>query len=265
MKSKTVIHGIGYIFISILVLFPIFWGIRTSIAPSYCVKLIPPRITFEHYQSILSEQAFFLYVKNSLIVSLGAIALILPVSLLSGYALARFKFPGKKFGILFLIFPLLPPIAILVPLIMYVRKLGLYNTLFGVTLTNAIFNLPFAVWMVRGFILSIPVEIEEAAALDGCSKIRIILKITIPLGTLGLIAAAAFVFITTWNNYLYAFAFTSSPSLRVLPLAIQVFLGAWGIQWGGLTAAGNLSLIPAIVLFLIFQKWFVAGMVGAGK
>lgn len=262
MKLKTVVKWVGYVAISFFVLFPIFWGLRTSVAPSYDVRLIPTRITFEHYNHILFQRDFFVYLKNSLSVALATTFAALLMSLLAGYALARFEFPGRRFGIFFLLFPLLPAIAILVPLIRYLNSLGLINTLTALIVVNIAFNLSFAVWMVRGFCLAIPVEIEEAAMLDGCSRIGVLFRITIPLATFGLVAAAIFVFINTWNNYLYAFAFTSSPKLRVLPLAVLAFLGAWGTNWGGLTAMGLLTTIPPIVLFLIFQKWFIEGMVG---
>jgi ABC-type glycerol-3-phosphate transport system permease component len=191
------------------------------------------------------------------------VLITLILSLFGSYALARFNFPGKNFGIVFLVFPLLPPAAILVPLVSYVNRLGLYDTLAAVILINMVFNLPFAVWMLRNFVLTNPIEVEEAAYLDGCSHVAVLWRIAIPSMAPGLIAVAVFVFINSWNNYLYAFALTASQSLRVLPQGIFAFLGTWGTYWGGLSAAGILTLIPPVAMFLVFHKWFIAGLLGA--
>lgn len=259
---KSVVSWVGFIIISAFVLFPFFWGIRTSFAPQYELAFLPSRLTLEHYQRIFSRPEFFNYFKNSLAVTLGAVGFTLPLSLLGGYAIARFNFPGKQFSILFLVFPLLPLIAVLVPMVSYMYDLGLYDTLFALVLVNSVFNLPFALWMLRNFIINTPVEIEEASLLDGCSKLGALYRIAIPLMLPGLIAVIVFVFITTWNNYLYAAALTSSPEIRVLPQGLLSYIGVWGTYWGGLTAAGILALIPPLVLFLFFQKWFIAGLFG---
>ncbi|MFQ5795992.1 MAG: carbohydrate ABC transporter permease [Candidatus Bipolaricaulia bacterium] len=261
-RLGDVISWIGVILVTVFVLSPILWGLRTSLAPRFDKGIIPSDITVEHYQLILARPEFFIYTKNSLLVAAGAIAITLPVALLGGYALARFNFPGKNLSVLLLILPLLPAIAILIPLISYVNKLGLYNTHAVVIMANAVFNLPFAIWMLRNFILINPIEIEEAAMIDGCSRIRVLYRIAIPMMTPGLIAVAVFVFITSWNNYLYAFALTASPDLRVLPQGILSFIGVWGTNYGGLTAIGTLALIPPVALFLLFQRWFIAGVFG---
>jgi ABC-type glycerol-3-phosphate transport system permease component len=139
-------------------------------------------------------------------------------------------------------------------------KLGVYDSFMALILVNSVFNIPFALWMLRNFILNTPVEIEEAALLDGCSKIGALCRIALPLMLPGMIAVIVFVFITTWNNYLYAAALTSSMSVRVLPQGLLSFIGTWGMYWEGLCAAGMLTLIPPLVLFLFFQKWFIAGL-----
>jgi multiple sugar transport system permease protein len=140
------------------------------------------------------------------------------------------------------------------------RQLGLYDTLTAVILTNAVFALPLALWMLRNFVSSTPVEVEEAAQIDGCSLAGVLVRIVLPQAAPGIIAVAVCVFIGAWNNYLYAFALTSSQDLRVLPQAILAFLGAWGTYWGGLSAAGVVAVVPPVLFFLIFQRWFVAGI-----
>lgn len=266
-KWGNVLVWLGILFIAVIVFFPIGWGIKTSLtAPLGIGRKATGIIHFSSYAYLLSKPGFLLSMQNSLFVALGAIAFTLPLAILGGYALARFEFPGKRFSYLLMVLPLLPAIAVLVPLIIYMRMVGLYNTLGAVVLANVVFNLPFAVWMARGFILSIPVEIEEAAAIDGCSQVSILWRISLPLAAPGLIAIGIFILINAWNNYLYAFAFTTSTELRVLPHTLLSFLGAWGTNYGGLTAAATMAMIPPVVLFLVFQKWFIMGMLaGSGK
>jgi ABC-type glycerol-3-phosphate transport system permease component len=262
---KIILRGLftcALIFFAVFMLFPLLWGIRTSLAPALETRLIPSHLTLEHYASLLGRSEFFFYMRNSLLVSLSSILITVLFALLGGYALARMKFRGKGLGALLLVLPLLPPVAILVPLVSYFHKIHLYNTLFALVCANVVFNLPLTVWMLRNFILSHPVEIEEAARLDGCSRWACLFRITLPLLGPGLISVALFVFINSWNSYLYAFALTSSQSLRTLPQAILAFLGNWGTYWGGLCAAGMLVLLPPVVLFLAFQKWFIAGIFG---
>ena len=258
---SRLLHWLGLLTIAFLVLFPIYWGLRTSLAVPRDLSLLP-KITLEHYRFLLSQELFYVYIKNSLIVSLATVVVVLLPSLLSGYALARLRFWGRRLGIIFLLLPLLPSIAVLVPLIGYMYRLGLLNTLLGLIVLNAVFNLPFAVWMTRGFLLAVPEEVEEAAQLDGASRLGVLARITVPITAIGLFAVGAFVFIQTWNNYIFAYAIISSPAQRVVPMGILASLGAWGTQWGPLTAFGMLGVLPPIVLLLIFQRWFIAGMLG---
>lgn len=266
MKARAILSWIGIGAIALIVLFPIFWGIRTSITAPIIPGERVSGIHFNNYRYLLSQPLFRGYLRNSIVVSLGAVILALPLALFGGYALARFHFPGKRLGILILVLPLLPAIAVLIPLIIYMRALGLYNTLGAVILAHVVFNTPFAVWMVRGFILAIPSEIEEAAAIDGCSPMGVLFRVCLPIAAPGLIAVGIFVLINAWNNYLYAFAFITVPALRVLPQGILAFLGAWGTNYGGLTTASTLALIPPVAFFMAFQKWFIMGMLaGTGK
>lgn len=265
-KWKEVLSWLGILGIAVLVFFPIGWGLKTSVTAPLELWGTSGPVHLDNYAYILSQPEFVLYVRNSLIITLGAVLITLPMATFGGYALARFEFPGKRLSVLLMVLPLLPAIAVLVPLIIYMRMIGLYNTLGAVILANVVFNVPFAVWMARGFILSIPAEIEEAAAIDGCSRLGILWRVSLPLSAPGLIAVGIFILINSWNNYLYAFAFTTTPKLRVLPQALLAFLGAWGTNYGGLTAAATLALIPPVVLFLVFQKWFIMGMLaGSGK
>lgn len=261
---RLVLHWLGLLLIALFVLSPLAWALRTSFAVARDFRLFPS-LTLENYRFLLSQPLFYTYVKNSLVVTVSSVLIVLALSLLAGYALAKLRFPGRRFGILFLLVPLIPPIAVLVPLIGFMFRAGLYDTLAGLIALNSVFNLPFAVWMARGFILAVPEEVEEAAMLDGASRLGILVRIIVPLTTTGMIAVATYVFIQTWNNYIYAFAIISSPAERVVPMGILASLGAWGTQWGPLTAFGVLGVLPPILLLLLAQRWFVTGFVSAAK
>jgi len=245
---------------SAIALGPLLWIVRTSLAPDHTVSVIPPSVSLEHYRAVLSRPEIFRYLLNSIVVSFATVAIVVPTSLAAGYSLARYRFWGQRLAPLFLVAPLLPAIAILVPITRFMWYLRLLDTLAAVILTNAVFTLPLALWMLRNFVSGTPVEVEEAARIDGCSTAGVLARIVVPQAAPGVIAVAVCVFIGAWNNYLYAFALTSSQDLRVLPHAILAFLGQWGTYWGGLSAAGVMAVIPPVLLFLIFQKWFVAGI-----
>ena len=259
---RAALVWLGFIIIGIFSLGPIIWGIRTSVAPAHEAALIPSRFTLEHYAALFQRPEITQYLVNSLIVSSGAILVVVPIATLAAYALARLHFKGRQYGVLLLIMPMLPAIALLVPLIAYTNRLGIYNTYLAVILANAVFTVPFATWMLKDFIRSNPASIEESALIDGCSRIQMLIRISFPMMAPGLAAVIVFVFVMSWNNYVYAFALTASPRYRVLPQGILAFLGAWGTNWGGLTASGTIALIPPVVFFLFFRKRFVAGLFG---
>ncbi len=259
-RTNLVFNLIGIVFILVFIVFPLYWSIRTSFVPNRFRDFFPTDITLENYFFLFATGKFMNNIINSVIVSLSSLALSLPVSLLAGYALARFNFPGKRFSVILFFLPLLPAIAVLIPLILFVRTLGLYNTLFSVILANTIFTLPFAIWMIRGFMISIPAELEEAAMIDGATRLQALVRIVIPLSAPGLISVGIFVLLYSWNNYLFSYAFTTKPDLQIVPAAILGFISAWGVNYGGMNAAAVIASLPPLIFFLLFQKWFVQGI-----
>ncbi len=242
---------------------PILWGIRTSLSPDPGAgSLIPWRLTLEHYRKILSQGFFYQYALNSAIVSIGSLAVVAPLSLAAGYSLARFRFWGNRVAPLLLAFPLLPAITFLVPLARYLNVIGLYDSLPALILSNSAFCAPFCVWMMRNFVHTVPVSLEEAGLLDGCSRFSLLWRIVLPSALPGLMAVAVFVFVQVWNNFIFAYALTTNQSLQVLPKAVVGFIGSWRTDWGGLMAMGVLTLLPPVIVFQFLQKWFVAGMYG---
>jgi ABC-type glycerol-3-phosphate transport system permease component len=262
MLKQTILF-LCYLAIAIFALFPLLWGLKLSFTPRYDYGLIPDSLTLQHYQDILGKREIITYFFNSLKVSVGAIVLVVPLALLAAYALARFKFKGRDvLGLSLLILPLLPSTAILVPLVSYFNKLGLYNSLWGVVIVSMVFNLPLAIWMLRNFIINTPKTIEEAALIDGLNSYQTLFRVTLPMIRPGMVSVIIYVFITCWNNYTFSYALTTSQNKRVLSQALLAFLGSWGTNWGGLTAMGILMVLPPILLFLAFQDTFIAGMFG---
>jgi multiple sugar transport system permease protein len=262
--KKVIIWTFG-ILILLFVLFPVVWALKIAVSSKVELTLLPTSFTFDNFTQLFGRSEFLIYFRNSSIVSILCVVLTILISIPAAYALARFQFRGKKLSFLLLVFPLLPSISILVPLVSYFNSLGLYDSIFAVIIANIVFSLPFSIWMIRNYILTITYEIEEAALLDGCSHFKIIFRITIPIMLPGVIATSVFIFMGAWNNYLFSYALTSSQNLRVLPQGILSFLGSWGTQWGGLTAAGIITLLPPIMFFLIFQKWFIRGIIGGSS
>ncbi len=260
---KQILLFLLYFLIAIFALFPIIWGLKLSITPKYDYGLIPDSLTLKHYQDILGKKEILLYFFNSLKVSVGAIILALPISLFAAYALARFRFRGRNFlGMSLLILPMLPSTAILVPLVSYFNKLGLYNTIWGVIIVSMVFNLPLAIWMLRNFIINTPKAIEEAALIDGLNPYQTLFRVTLPMIRPGVVSVVIYIFINCWNGYTFSYALTTSQNKRVLAQGILAFLGTWGTNWGGLTAMGIIMILPPILLFLFFQDMFIAGMFG---
>ncbi|MQA85648.1 MAG: ABC transporter permease subunit [Streptosporangiales bacterium] len=266
MRTKGMLAGGATITLVLGTLFPLYWGVRTSLVANEDRSLFPTRPTLEGYYYVFHNGDFANAIINSSIVAVGAVIVTVPLAVLAGFALARFDFAGRRYGSLILLLPLVPAVAVLVPLIVYMRSLGMYNTLYAVILGASVFTLPFAIWMIRSFMLSVPMAVEEAALLDGCTRLGALLRVMLPLIAPGLVTASVFVFITAWNNYIYAVAFTTSEQLRVVPVAILGFITSWGTNYSGMNAAATLAMLPPLAFFLLFQKWFVQGLLaGTGR
>lgn len=253
--------------IALVCLFPILWGLSTSLKPTqdimrYPPRLIPETVSLEHYQT-LWDQNILHYVTNSALVSALTIALCLAVGSLAAYALARMQFRGKA-GVMFVIVAVMsvPVSSLLVPTFSFFAKVGLLNTREGLVLLYAAYELPMAVWLLSAFFQTIPVELERAAMIDGHSRMATILKVVLPLSRTGLIAVGLFVLTFAWNDFVVALVMTTNDSVRTLPIAIYNFLGYYGREWGPLTAGAMVSILPLIIIFVIFQRYFLSGMTG---
>jgi ABC-type glycerol-3-phosphate transport system permease component len=222
---------------------------------------IPKQISFEHYKEILNNPKMMRYFFNSFITAAASTIIALIIGVLGAYGFSRYKFPGRKTLLISIILTrILPRVALLVPFFIILQKLKIYNTRAGLILVFLTITMPLSIWLLKGFFDSIPHEIEEAAMIDGCSPLGIITRIIIPISLPGIAAVGMYVFITAWNEFLFALVLTSGEELRTISVALAFFIDEWGIKWGPLMAASILMSIPAIIVFTMFQKNLIKGL-----
>lgn len=249
----------------IFTLFPYYWMFVTSVktdADIYSNPILywPKNFTWENYKKLFGYFDFLKYMKNSLLIALGTTVLSLVVSTLAAYAFARFKFPGRKaLMAVFLSNNMFPTVLLMIPLYTIMRKLGLLYTYPGMILAYATFSIPFSVWLIQGFIRDVPFELEEAALVDGCTRVGAFTRVFLPLLTPCLLAAGVYMFMQAWNEFTLASMFTN-PDTRTIPIALNTLIGQLGVDWGLLCAGGVITCIPVTVMFFFAQKRLVAGM-----
>ena len=251
-------------------LFPFYWAVRSSFTPegdlfSTPLQYFPSHPTLENYRQALSTDFFRKALLNSFIVA-GAVTLIsLAIGALAAYALGRFRFRGRSFVLyLMLSMTIFPQIAILGALYTMITNFHLYDTLGALILTYLIFTLPFTVWVLTSFMRTLPVELEEAAYVDGATPLQVFYKVLLPLILPGLVTTGLLAFIAAWNEYLYALSFIQTPQNYTVPLAITSFVGksgaAFNVPWGQIMAATVIVTLPLIAITLILQKRILAGL-----
>lgn len=265
-EIPTFLRIIMIIFFLIWTLFPITWIVLTSLKPSneiisFPVKYLPSRLTFENYISLFTETKFPTFFLNSTVVSLVSALIVLVVAVFAGYGLARYEFKGKITFLLFILFTqMIPYMVILVPLFIIFSKLNLINNLMGLIIVYAVINIPFCVLLMRGFFERIPNSLEESAMVDGCSRIRALFVIILPIMIPGVISTFVFAFIGAWNELFFSIMFINSDIFKTLPVGMTSFILKYEVNWGAMTAATVLSLIPVTLLFIFVQKYIVQGL-----
>ena len=201
------------------------------------------------------------YFLNSFIITLSTTFLVIFVSIFSSYAFSRLKFIGRKFVLKFIILTqLFPLVVIIIPMYMVFAKIHLIDTYISLIIAYLSFTVPVGVWILRGFFKGIPYSLEEAAMVDGCTRLQAFLKVVLPLARPGISATSVYIFIVTWQEFMFALTFLSDQKMRTLPVGILDFIRQYGINWGGLMAASTLITIPVFIIFLILQKQFIAGL-----
>jgi ABC-type glycerol-3-phosphate transport system permease component len=247
-------------------LFPFVWMIVSSFKTPqelYAVRPVwlPEHPTLDHYRHVLGASNVPRYFVNSLIISRGSTLVALPRAIFAAYGFARFRFPGRRAGLAFVLAgQLLPTAAIIVPLFVTLRHLGLVNTYLGLILVYLILTLPLSVWMLTSSFTAIPVELEEAAIIDGASRLAILFRITLPLSLPGLVSVIVYAFVTTWNEFIFALVFAQDSQVKTLPIGIAEFTSEFNTDWGAVMAASMVMTVPVALAFLALQRLFVGGL-----
>jgi multiple sugar transport system permease protein len=253
--------------------FPLVWLISASLKSprefaSINPTFLPQAPTFSNFTGALEEQGLVRSMLNSLQISVATTVLVLIVSLPVAYALARLRSRLRPItNGWILVSQVFPVILIVIPLFVILRQLHLTNTLPGVVIVYMVWSMPFALWMLQGYVAAVPRELEEAASVDGASRLRTIVSIVMPLLRPGLIATAMFTFISAWNEFFFALVLLQDPQLKTLPLVLARFVGAEGqVQFGPLAAASVLATVPSLVFFAFLQRRLTSGLLsGAVK
>ena len=250
--------------------FPLIWMIVTSIKPQTELFRIPPTFwpettTFVHYWRLLVETPFLLYMRNSLIVSIGTTILVISVATLGAHSLVRFRYRGREFLAQAVLFTyLLPSVVLIIPLYLLMVWIGVANTLFSLVIAYTTFALPYALWLLRSFMAGIPDDLEAAAMVDGATRMGAFVDVILPQALPGIISTALFTMILAWNEYLFALVLVNTDSARPLTTGVMSMLvSAFNIEWSLLMAASVMMSVPLIVIFTFLQKYLTRGF-GAG-
>lgn len=253
--------------------FPLVWLLSASFKSSQelnslAVNLIPAQWDFSNFSSALERQNLIPAAGNSLLVSVVTMIVTVLLSMPMAYALARLRGRLRAAGTIWILTSqVFPSILIIIPLFLLLRTIQLNDTLLGLILVYVTFTMPFTLWMLQGYVAAIPVELEEAAEMDGATRFTILRRVVLPLLAPGLVATAMFTFVSAWNEFFLALVLLQSPELYTLPIALRSFLGAEGqTQLGPLAAGAVLATIPSLIIFGILQKKLTGGMLaGAVK
>jgi multiple sugar transport system permease protein len=250
----------------LLVVAPFYWIFAGSIkAPQEIIArkptLFPQSFTTQHYSKLFNASQFPTYLRNSLVVAAGTMIITVVLSTLAAYGLYRMRFPGRKmlFRIILITYAF-PGVLLLVPLYQMMVALGLVDRLLALVIVDVTLAAPFAVWMLQAFFQTIPQELEEAAALDGATRLGIIIRIMLPLAAPGVASIAIFAFIISWTEYLFASILIISEANRTVPVGLAGIIGQYQVDWGLLLAGATVTTLPVLVLFGLVGRNFVEGL-----
>jgi len=268
VSRRLALYGGGLVLLAIGA-FPLAWMLSTALKPSGEIFATPPTLmpramTLDNFRRLFSETSFLTYFTNSVGVSLATVGLTLAVSAMGAYGLTRFSFAGReRVAGLILMTYMFAPIMIIIPFYILVKQLGIVNTRLALVLSYTTFCLPFCLWLLRSFFHSIPLELEEAALVDGANLRRAIWYVVLPLALPGIIAAGIFTFILAWNDFLFALVLITSDELKTLPVGVNDLFNATIVDWGMIMAAGVMITVPTVAFFAAVQRYLVQGW-GAG-
>jgi multiple sugar transport system permease protein len=272
--AYAVRRGVRYVSVVVIlgvVVVPFLWIFLASFRPSSDLIRSNPSfglgdLSLANYQNLQQAAQYFSYLTNSAIVSLISTIVSIILALLAAYSVYRTRYPGRRPLYLALIITyVFPGVVLLIPLYQLLGKVGLINNLFSLVIVNVTFTAPFSIWLMRGFFGAIPAGIEEAASIDGASRMRILLSIVLPLTAPGIAAAAIFSFVWSWTEYMFASAFIVDEGRKTLPVGLGAFIQQYNIDWGLLAAAAVATALPVIVIFAFIGRYFVEGLTAGAE
>ena len=253
--------------VALLALFPVYWMVLTAFRQGQDIKsptpsFLPTNATLDNFRRVFERDYFWTSLRNSAMVTAVVVVLALVVAFLAAVALARFRFRGRvAFLVTVLIVQMIPAEALIISLFRILDGRHLTNTVIGLALTYLVFVLPFTIWTLRGFVSGVPFELEEAAMVDGASRMGAFVRITLPLVAPGLVATGIFAFIQAWNEFIFALVIMNRPEHQTAPVWLQAFNeGARGTDWGGVMAGSTLMAIPVVIFFLLVQRRVASGL-----
>jgi N,N'-diacetylchitobiose transport system permease protein len=254
------------VLVFLVMVFPVYWMVSTAFKPGQQINSYTPtwfpKPTLDHFRTAFATPHFWVSARNSVIVVTVVVALSMVLAFLSAVALAKFRFTGRKaFVVLMIVIQMLPANALIIPLYVVLARYHQTGQLSGVIITYLTFVLPFSIWTLRGFVMGIPKELEEAAMVDGSSRIGAFVRILLPLVAPGLVATAVFAFIQAWNEFIFAYILLTDAQKQTLTIWLSGFYGtSQGTDWGGLMAASTLTAIPVVAFFLLVQRRIAFGL-----
>src|SRR5262252_1523720 len=249
---------------------PLYWMVATSLKHDkeiygYEATLIPQQPTLDNYVRVFRETPYLLFLRNSVAVAVGSTVVSIVIACLGAYAIARLDFPGRALLARGLVFTYLVPTSLLfIPMFAMMSALRLTDTLHGLTIAYLGFDVPFCTWLLMGYFKSVPVELEESALVDGCNRVTALLRVVLPVCLPALVVVTFFSFTRAWNEFLYAYVFTSTNQARTITAGLVNFMSADVFFWGPLMASTIISALPPVIMFLVFQRWVVKGLTLGG-
>jgi trehalose/maltose transport system permease protein len=245
--------------------FPVYWTIASSFAPETTLFEVPPivptQFTLDHYRALFDQRQFWLPMRNSLVVASATTVLAIVVATLAAYALTRLQFRGRTFLLaVVLAVSMLPQVSLVPPLYLGLRAAHLLDTYAGLVLPYLSFALPLSIWLLVGYFRQLPAEIEDAALIDGASRMQALRHVVLPLAWPGVATAAILTFLYCWNEFIFALSFTLGPERQTAPVAIALFRGRYQVPWGEILAAAVVTTLPVVAVVVAFQRRIVEGL-----
>lgn len=252
-------------------LFPFAWMVLTALKPSselraFPINWLPLEPTLENFVAVFQSRDLGVLLRNSLVVATTTAVITTTISVLAAYGLSRLlRRTATPITLAILMAQMLPTVLLVVPYFMMLRAAGLLDTLVALIVTNVSFTLPICTWLLRRFVHKVPRELDEAAMVDGCTRLGALMRVIVPAARPGIAAAFIYTFLVSWHEYLFALSLTTSADNRVITVGIAGLIGQYGVSWGELMAMGIIAVLPLIAVFLIVEKHLVEGLAGGVK